>query len=161
MSPRRAALAHGGANSRRATRPSACAPVRLHDLAPRVGLAREAMDVIVGRMAKWGLATIAADPTASRGRVAQLTGSGLRARAEYLPTTDAVAFDWRRRYGERELVRLREELIAAVGEPGGGSSPLWAGLKPHPEGWRASLPAPECLPHYPLVTHRGGYPDGS
>jgi hypothetical protein len=23
------------------------------------------------------------------------------------------------------------------------------------------LPKPKTLPHYPMVTHRGGYPDGS
>jgi hypothetical protein len=27
--------------------------------------------------------------------------------------------------------------------------------------WRASVPNPETLPHYPMVLHRGGYPDGS
>ena len=56
-------------------------PVRLRDLAPRVGLARETTDVIVGRMAKWGLATIDGERTASRGKVARLTDAGLRARA--------------------------------------------------------------------------------
>jgi len=30
-----------------------------------------------------------------------------------------------------------------------------------PEGWRASAPRPEMLPHFSIVLHRGGYPDGS
>ena len=136
-------------------------PVRLRDLAPRVGLARETTDVIVGRMAKWGLAAIDGERTASRGKVARLTDEGLRARAEYLPTAEAVEFEWSARYGELVLERLRTALIAVVGESEDGRSRLWAGLEPYPDGWRASVAAPECLPHYPLVTHRGGYPDGS
>jgi len=27
--------------------------------------------------------------------------------------------------------------------------------------WRAKFRRPEVLPHYPMVLHRGGYPDGS
>jgi len=136
-------------------------PIRLRDLAPRVGLARETMDVIVGRMARWGLAAIDGEPTASRGKVARLTDEGIRARAEYLPTTEAVEFEWSARYGELVVGRLRTALIAVVGEPEDGRSPLWAGLEPYSDGWRASVAPPECLPHYPVVTHRGGYPDGS
>lgn len=45
-------------------------------------------------------------------------------------------------------------------------------LRPHAEGWRATAPylartdaqlanPREALPHYPLVLHRGGWPDGS
>ena len=43
---------------------------------------------------------------------------------------------------------------------------------PHPDGWRANPPYARltqamiadpagALPHYPMVSHRGGYPDGS
>ena len=35
------------------------------------------------------------------------------------------------------------------------------GLEPYPDGWRAKVRRPEALPHYPMVLHRGGYPDGS
>ena len=38
---------------------------------------------------------------------------------------------------------------------------LFAGLEPYPDGWRARVPAPAALPHYPMTLHRGGYPDGS
>jgi hypothetical protein len=31
----------------------------------------------------------------------------------------------------------------------------------HPDGWRASLAKPQGLPHYPMILHRGGFPDGS
>jgi len=47
----------------------------------------------------------------------------------------------------------------ALGAPGG--PPLMRGLEPYPDGWRAEVRRPEALPHYPMVLHRVGYPDGS
>ena len=38
---------------------------------------------------------------------------------------------------------------------------LFAGLAPHPGNWRARLPRPAVLPHFPMTLHRGGYPDGA
>ena len=35
------------------------------------------------------------------------------------------------------------------------------GLEPYPDNWRASARRAATLPHYPMVLHRGGYPDGS
>jgi hypothetical protein len=34
-------------------------------------------------------------------------------------------------------------------------------MKPYADGWRASVCRPGTLPHYPMILHRGGYPDGS
>jgi len=48
----------------------------------------------------------------------------------------------------------------ALGAPGGPPL-LMRGLEPYPDGWRAKVRRPEILPHYPMVLHRGGYPDGS
>jgi hypothetical protein len=63
---------------------------------------------------------------------------------------------------------------AADSGPGSGTGQplISAGLVPHPEGWRANPPYARltqamiadpagALPHYPMVSHRGGYPDGS
>ncbi len=44
---------------------------------------------------------------------------------------------------------------------GGPGSPLFTGLEPDPAGWRGAVRKPRTLPHYPMVLHRGGYPDGS
>jgi len=56
---------------------------------------------------------------------------------------------------------LRESLERLVGEPAARQSPLFRGLEPYPDGWRASVRKPDTLPHYPMVLHRGGFPDGS
>ena len=48
------------------------------------------------------------------------------------------------------------------GDPGDPAhSPLMAGLEPYPDNWRAGTPPPRTLPHFPMVLHRGGFPDGS
>jgi len=38
---------------------------------------------------------------------------------------------------------------------------LLRGIEPYPDNWRASVRKPTVLPHFPMVLHRGGYPDGS
>ena len=40
-------------------------------------------------------------------------------------------------------------------------SRLSKGLGPPPGGWRAAVRAKATLPQYPMVLHRGGFPDGS
>jgi hypothetical protein len=35
------------------------------------------------------------------------------------------------------------------------------GLEAYLDNWRAKVPKATTLPHFPMVLHRGGYPDGS
>jgi hypothetical protein len=51
--------------------------------------------------------------------------------------------------------------MAPAGRLTGDHARLAAGLEPPPGGWRAPLRSPATLPHYPMVPHRGGFPDGS
>jgi hypothetical protein len=67
---------------------------------------------------------------------------------------------WIERFGER-IDGLRTALQAIVGDGTAEGSPLFAGLEPYAEGWRAMVRRPKTLPHFPMVLHRGGYPDGS
>ena len=56
------------------------------------------------------------------------------------------------------MTALRQALESlAAGDP----PRLYAGLEPYPDGWRARVPPPATLPHFPMTLHRGGYPDGS
>ena len=68
---------------------------------------------------------------------------------------------WQVRFGKDTIRKLRESLGRLVGEPTTQLSPLLQGLEPYPDGWRASVRTPDTLPHYPMVLHRGGFPDGS
>ena len=64
---------------------------------------------------------------------------------------------WQARFGGATLGAVRDALEQLTGD----HARLAAGLEPPPGGWRASLRRPATLPHYPMVLHRGGFPDGS
>ena len=62
-----------------------------------------------------------------------------------------------------DYVVLTEAALRASLEPlaAGQPPPLFGGLEPYPDNWRAVARRPDVLPHFPMVLHRGGYPDGS
>jgi hypothetical protein len=91
----------------------------------------------------------------------RLTAEGLGARQEYSELMRTVEKRWETRSGKDLLRPLRADLEALAGDATAKASPLFAGLEPHPEGWRTAVPRPATLPHFPMVLHRGGFPDGS
>jgi hypothetical protein len=103
----------------------------------------------------------AADPVDSRAKAVRLTARGGEARTSYLALLRGVEQRWRRRFGDDTNRRLRLALEQLVGEPDTQGSSLQLGLAPVPGGWRSLVSQPLVLPHYPMVLHRGGYPDGS
>jgi hypothetical protein len=96
-----------------------------------------------------------------RAKMLSLTAKGLRARALYSELVWKIEDRWRTDFGKDVISGLRERLELLVGQPTAELSPLLRGLEPYPDGWRASFPRPKRLPYYPMVLHRGGYPDGS
>jgi DNA-binding MarR family transcriptional regulator len=133
----------------------------LRELPRRAGVAKEIMTIMVGRLEKRGYVVVEPDPAAARGKRVRLTPRGCKAQLSYPRRVAMVEAEWRGRYGEGPVTSLRRALERLADPAGEDRSPLWRGLKPPPTSWRASLREPDCLPHYPLVTHRGGYPDGS
>jgi hypothetical protein len=88
------------------------------------------------------------------------------------PLLDAVEQRWRARFGPAAIETLRRSLLSVTGQRNGGRPRLALGLQPYPDGWRARGPylrqttavlndPGAALPHYPMVLHRGGWPDGS
>jgi hypothetical protein len=114
-----------------------------------------------GFLTRHGCATVEPDPNASRGQVVRLTARGLKAQAKYRRLLGLTEERWQENFGDTGLGTLRGWLERLVGEPGDQHSPLLEGLAPYSGGWRAAVRKPETLPHYPMVLHRGGYPDGS
>jgi hypothetical protein len=98
-------------------------------------------------------------PKPSRFKHFFLAPKGRRARDRYHALIGTIEENWRSRFGEDAISALRSALERLEGN--GPESPLFCGLNPPPSGWRASLPKPAALPDYPMVLHRGGYPDGS
>jgi methyltransferase (TIGR00027 family) len=157
--------------------------VALADVPRLAGVSREAASLSVGRLEKGGLAVTGPDPAGGRGKHVSLTPRGERAQAAYHRRADGVTGGWRARSGDGVIDGLAGALRALYAErdssePGsaadsGPARPLIsAGLVPHPDGWRANPPYARltqamiadpagALPHYPMVSHRGGYPDGS
>jgi DNA-binding MarR family transcriptional regulator len=121
---------------------------RLSELSGIAGMGIENSLSALGRR---GHVVVERDPAAGRARLARLTASGLQARAAYLEGVAGVEREWERRCGKHTVHAVREAV----------QLPLLSGLTPYPDGWRAQLPPFETLPHFPFVSHRGGYPDGS
>jgi DNA-binding MarR family transcriptional regulator len=134
-------------------------PVR--DLPRLSGVSKEAIAMALSFLEKRRFIVVEPTPNASRGKVARLTHKGQEAQDTYRRLLGALEERWRGRFGEETIHNVRESLEQLVGEPSAHLSPLFRGLEPHPDGWRASVPRRDTLPHYPMVLHRGGYPDGS
>jgi methyltransferase (TIGR00027 family) len=128
------------------------------DIGALGGVSKESVAMALGVLRKAGAVVEGPDARASRFKVTRLTADGVALRDEYPPRAAGVERDWRGRFGDAPVTALREALEPlAAGDP----PPLSAGLEPYPDGWRARVPRPAVLPHYPMTLHRGGYPDGS
>ena len=150
-----------GANVLRVLSPDG---VPQRDLPALTGVSREAVNVSAGFLERRELAIVEPDPAAGRGKQIRLTDKGESAQDSY-----------RRRLAETDGAwsgpahdAVRAHLVELLGD----GDRLAEGLRPYPDGWRANAPYAAAtkallrdpvgaLPHYPMVSHRGGYPDGS
>ena len=134
---------------------------RLRDLPPLTGTSKEAVSWAMGILIRAHLAAEEPAPAASRGKIARLTPRGLQAQRLYHEFVGTIEQRWYERFtgGATDAVRTSLEALATA--PDGKPPPLFAGLEPYPDNWRAAVRRPATLPHYPMVLHRGGYPDGS
>jgi DNA-binding MarR family transcriptional regulator len=134
--------------------------VRVRDLPVRSGVSKESQSMAMGILKKARVAVVENAATGARTKVIRLTAKGLESQEAYRRLLAALEKRWETQFGADTLGGLRTALDPLTGD-GGASSPLFRGLEPYPDGWRAKVPRPEILPHYPMVLHRGGYPDGS
>jgi len=135
--------------------------IRLRELPLQAGISKEAVTWALGVLTRTRLAMQEPDPSASRGKIARLTPRGLDAKRLYLESLATIEQRWRERLGDDTLNALQNDTeVLAVG-PKDEPPPLFRGLDPYPDNWRARVRSPATLPYYPMVLHRGGYPDGS
>lgn len=128
--------------------------VAVRDVPRLGGVAKESVTMATGFLGKKGLVSIEPGPPGGRTKVIRLTDGGVRAKQAHERRLAAVEDEWRARLGDDVVGAVRGSLERV-------QDGLFLGLATHPEGWRASLRRPDTLPHYPMVTHRGGFPDGS
>jgi DNA-binding MarR family transcriptional regulator len=126
---------------------------------PRLsGVSKEAIAMALGFLAKQGYASV--ESNSSRIRVAHLTTKGLEAQRAYFKRLHKIEQQWRDRFG-KAIDSLEKSIAPFVAGGIAANSPLFAGMEPPANGWRTKVPRPSTLPHFPMVLHRGGYPDGS
>lgn len=123
------------------------------------GVDKMSIDNWMGILDKCGYAHVATDP-ARRRRVTRLTTRGVAARDAYFHWMESVERRWPDARSSAAVKRLRQAAERIVGEPGPGSL-LWKGIEPYPDGWRSQVPPQQVLPRFPVVSPRGGFPDGS
>ena len=126
-----------------------------------------------GILTRRSWAVVEPDPAASRGKLIRLTPRGRSGQEEYIRLLGVTEERWRARFGPGVIDALRRSLLSVVEQRGDDGRPrLSLGLRPYPGGWRARSPylrqttavlddPNDALPHYPMVLHRGGWPDGS
>jgi hypothetical protein len=125
------------------------------DVPRRAGVAAEWARGELGRLAKRGFVIV--EPGPARAKAARLTPKGQRAQDKYRALLPAIEHRWGDQSGQESPRTTKKALELIVTRPAG----LARGLEPYPDGWRASAGTPQPLPHYPLILHRGGFPDGS
>jgi hypothetical protein len=121
--------------------------VRLRDIPILSGVSKESIAMAMGVLRKKRLVTV--------DKLVRLTEAGVRAQTEYRDRLGLIEKQWEERFGKQAVDALREALSPFTLEL------LLTGIEPYPDGWRASVRKPAVLPHFPMVLHRGGYPDGS
>jgi methyltransferase (TIGR00027 family) len=134
---------------------------RLRDLPILTGTSREAVRWALGVLRRARLAVAEPDPAVSRGQAARLTPGGTGAQRVYYELTRAIEQQWREGFPGDAISNLRLALEPLATAPDGRVSALLRGLEPYPDNWQARVRPQATLPHYPMVLHRGGYPDGS
>jgi DNA-binding MarR family transcriptional regulator len=145
---------------------------RVRDLPRLAGVSKEALAMLVGFLARARLATVAPDPSAPRGQAVSLTPKGLAARRASGRLAVDIEERWRQRFGTDAIDELRAGLRGILDARAGDAPLLAQGLVPPPGGWRARRPyltqtqavlrdPRAALRRYPMVLHRGGFPDGS
>jgi DNA-binding MarR family transcriptional regulator len=134
---------------------------RIRDLPRRAGVSKASISMAVGFLQTHGYATATADLLDPRTKVLRLTERGHDALEAYGELTGVIEDRWQARFGEANVWAVRTSLETLVGDSGDANSPLLVGLAPWPGIWRASTRQLDRLPHYPMVLHRGGFPDGS
>lgn len=132
--------------------------VRIRDLPRLTGISKEATALLLKSAEKRGYVIVESE---NRAQILKLTSRGTGAREKYAETAAAIERRWRPRFGENVIAELRRSLEVLTIASDGGKAPIFRALEGYPEGWRANLAMPEVLPHFPMISHRGGFPDGS
>ena len=136
-------------------------PVRVRDLPGLSGVSKEALSMAMGVARRRGLVVETVEQSAPQVRLLSLTTTGVRAQRQYHQTLADIQAEWAQRFGAELVSKLRVTLAGLAGDGTRTRSPLFGGLTAYTDSWRATVRQADLLPDFPMVLHRGGYPDGS
>ena len=139
--------------------------MQVRELPSLTGISKEAVAVSLTSLAKTDYVVVEGAPASKR--TIRLTPAGESLRIDHRRLHARIGKRWARKFGANVVESSRAALERILDHP-----ELAAGLTPYPDGWRASKPYGHLtqavladprgrLPQYPMVLHRGGWPDGS
>lgn len=142
------------------------------DLPSLAGLSKELTTYMVRVLEKSGYAEVRSDLAVKGKKRVCLTDAGIDAQSTYRILTTAIEDEWRDSIGDQQVDDLREAIDVMVKMRDEDGPRLSRGVRPHDGGWRSAkryvaqtnafIADPlQALPHHPVVSHRGGFPDGS
>jgi len=136
--------------------------VAQRELPSLTGVSEEAISGLVNRLVEAGCVEVVPPPCGARGKRVRLTAErGVRAADRGRQRLQRTIDGWGERFGTGAVAELSDALAPIVGDCTRTGSSLFAGLVPPDDGLRAKTRRPDVLPWFPMVTHRGGFPDGS
>lgn len=135
--------------------------VRVRDLPELAGVSKEAIAMAFGILRKARLAIVEKEAGKRPWQIARLTEAGIAVQESYPTRLAAIEKSWKIRFGDAPICALRQAAETIAQDADNPNSLLKQSIKPYPDGWRAAVAMPVTLPHFPMVLHRGGYPDGS
>jgi len=141
----------------------------VRDIPRRSGISKEATSMALTFLVRFGCVRV--EGASAGTKLARLTPEGRASHESCVRLHAQVAKRWNARFGGGAVGRLRSSLERLLTRRDGARALLSRGLEPYPGGWRASKPyiahtqaviddPTAALPHYPMVLHRGGWPDG-
>ena len=127
----------------------------------QAGISKESLSMAMGVLRKKRLAVIEAEERGSRTKVARVTAKGREVRDAYrrLLGRSETLGDAVRRRGLRRASRITR--TAGGRTPGRNHPGFSADLSLTRMAGERRRPNPRRCPHFPMVVHRGGFPDGS
>lgn len=128
-------------------RPLSTDPIPVRDLQTVTGIARKEWGSAMSQLERAGFATTGTMP-GTKVKTLALTAAGARLQESYPALLAKVESNF-----------AHGEAVRAAAEPWVADALGWT--TPKLDCWRAKTKTPRALAHFPLVMHRGGYPDGS
>lgn len=135
--------------------------VNMPDLLRQSGISKEAAAAALSFLKKNDCIVTLTNPDGKQTKLIALSEKGQRLQHNSRELMHSLEDSWRTRFGEDTIGSLRKVLESFVGDGTPDGSPLFRRLKPHAGNWRAFAPQPEAIPRYPMILHRGGFPDGA